>query len=64
MRVSDAWWPPDCGSDEDREEQMPADGRTPEEKEANRARIRAWLARPDVNAFLQELKRLDPKDQK
>jgi hypothetical protein len=56
--------PVDGSGAEDLDDQVPADDRTPEEKEVSRARIRAWLARPDVQAFWQELKRLDPKGQK
>lgn len=35
----------------------PPDTRTPEEREASRARIKAWLARPEIRAFAEELDR-------
>lgn len=46
-------------------DEMPADDRTPEEKAASRARIRAWLDSlpPPIAKLYADLKRLDPKGQ-
>lgn len=46
-------------------DEMPVDDRTPEEKAASRARIRAWLDNlpPPIAKFYADLKRMDPKGQ-